>query len=147
MKKLITASLIFFGMANALASNQPQSEDDFINNAIKDGYQAQRNLAFFYQTGSGNFGGNDYIAKNETKSCAWRKILLFANPGKTDSTDPMNERESCRNLNFEQDEKVWQMVYHYIPLIDAEKAKGNYMVQKDDPTPTGDLGIIDVSPQ
>lgn len=126
-------------------SNPFHSEDEFIKGAIRDGYQVQRNLAFGYQTGNAKTGGYDFISKNETKSCAWRKILLIANPDKADASDPMNERFSCRNLDFKQDEEVWQIVYKYLPMIADAKSKGEYMVQKEDASATGELEIIDVT--
>ncbi|HBS6868262.1 TPA: hypothetical protein MAN78_003523, partial [Klebsiella pneumoniae] len=66
---------------------------------------------------------------------------------KTDASDTENERFSCRNLDFEQDELVWKIVYKYLPLIDEAKAKGEYMVVKDEPPVSkDDLQIIDVAP-
>lgn len=165
MKNIIISGIILFSFS-VIANNSPQkddgesieqvlkgvnasdrfhSEDEFINAAIKDGYQVQRNLAFGYQTGSAKSGGYNFIAKNETKSCAWRKILLIANPDKTDSSDPMNERFSCRNLDFKQDEEVWKIVYKYLPMIEAAKSKGEYMVKKEDESEPGELEIIDVT--
>ncbi|SEL25109.1 hypothetical protein SAMN04487787_108119 [Kosakonia sacchari] len=169
MKNLIIVGLIFFSCsaigvvnketkeneeldnllkeANATIEKQNpfHNEDEFIKAAINDGYQVQRNLAFGYQTGNAKAGGYDFIAKNETKSCAWRKILLIANPDKTDSSDPMNERFSCRNLDFKQDEEVWQIVYKYLPMIEDAKSKGEYMVKKEDEAEPGELEIIDVT--
>ncbi|HEM7399231.1 hypothetical protein [Citrobacter amalonaticus] len=168
MKYIIFAGLIFFSLGS-LASNAKvkgdesldkmlkeiaaeqakrnpiHTEDDFIKAAIKNGYQVQRNLAFGYQTGDSKTGGYDFISKNDTKSCAWRKILLIANPEKTDSSDTANERFSCRNLDFEQDEEVWKIVYKYLPMIAEAKEKGEYMVEKkSEPTPDK-LEIIDVT--
>ncbi|KNC89916.1 hypothetical protein [Trabulsiella odontotermitis] len=143
MKNIIFVWLIFFSFSSL--AGDIKSEEDFIKSAIKDGYQAQRNLAFGYQTGDAKTGGYDFISKNETKSCAWRKILLIANPDKVDSSDPMNERFSCRNLDFEQDEEVWKIVYKYLPMIAEAKEKGEYMVEKESvPTPDK-LEIIDVT--
>lgn len=147
MKKSLALSLILLCSLNAHAAQSSLSESKLLEEAIQDGYQTQRNLAFFYQTGRSGLGGNEHIAKDEIKSCAWRKILLFANPKKTDETDAINERESCQNLNQDQDWKVWKIVYHYISLIDAHKSQGKYMVKKDDPLPEGELGIIEVDPQ
>ncbi|HII3245104.1 hypothetical protein [Enterobacter roggenkampii] len=158
MKYLIAAGFIlisFNSMANngqlkkvnipEQAQKSIKTENDFISAAIKDGYQTQRNLAFAYQTGSSKTGGYDFIKKNETKSCAWRKILLVSNPDKMNSTDPMNERQSCRNLDFKQDEEVWKIVYRYLPLIDEAKAKGEYMVKKDVEPESNEPIIIDVT--
>lgn len=144
MKNLIV--VVFFAFSfNAIAeSSMPKNEEDLINNAIKNGYQAQRNLAFDYQTGSQKYGGSDLVAKNETKSCAWRKILLIANPEKTDNSDTANERFSCRNLDFKQDEEVWKIVYKYLPMINEAKSKGEYMVEKVISNEPSKLEIIDV---
>lgn len=143
MKNLIIVGLFVFSF-NIMAENTtPKNEEDLINSAIKNGYQEQRNLAFDYQTGSTKYGGSGLVAKNETKSCAWRKILLIANPEKTSASDPENERFSCRNLDFKQDEEVWKIVYNYLPMINDAKAKGEYMVKKEDPI-SDEIIIIDV---
>lgn len=120
-------------------------EGEFIKNAIKDGYQTQRNLAFGYQTGSSKYGGYDSIPKNMAKSCAWRKIILIANPEKTDSSDPSNERYSCQNLDFKQDEEVWKIVYRYLPEIAKAKANGEYMTESKAAQESDSIEIIDVS--
>ena len=130
---------------NAIANDAPfKSESDLINHAIESGYQAQRNLAFDYQTGDKKFGGSGLVQKDETKSCAWRKILLIANPKQIDASDPMNERFSCKNLDFKQDEQVWEIVHNYLPKIDALKASGGYMVKNEESTTEDTIEIIDV---
>ncbi|HCB2353208.1 TPA: hypothetical protein MYR53_002196 [Escherichia coli] len=144
MNKLILVPLLLLSTSAMAIDETTATETELIKNALKEGYQAQRNLAFFYQTGSAAHGGSDLIAKDETKSCAWRKILLIANPTKTDASDPSNERFSCRNLDFKQDELVWKLVYEYLPQINNLKAKGQYMVTKVDENESGELTIIDV---
>ncbi|WP_038906867.1 hypothetical protein [Dickeya oryzae] len=130
--------------ASALANFKPEgNEKSAIAEAIKDGYQTQRNLAFNYRTGRGKPGGADYIPKDMVKACAWRKILLISNPGKVDGSDPTNERYECSKLNFKQDEDVWRIVHQYLPLINDAKLKGEYMVDKETDEP-GELQIIDV---
>lgn len=132
---------------NAVAATKAQDfEQELINKAIHDGYQAQRNLAFDYQIGGAKYGGSDLIKKDMIKSCAWRKILLVSNPQKIDQSDTGNERFSCDKLDFEQDEKVWKIVHQYLPLINALKEKGLYMVDKEPPiAEKEDLEIIDVT--
>ncbi|WP_349901279.1 hypothetical protein [Pectobacterium aroidearum] len=148
MMKLKTLSTILFcGIAfssSALANYKPEgNENAAIAEAIKDGYQVQRNLAFNYSMGRGNQGGTDYIPKDSVKACAWRKILLVSNPEKIDNSDPMNERHDCGKLNFKQDEDVWRVVHKYLPLINNEKSKGEYMVVKENDESV-ELQIIDV---
>lgn len=132
-------------MESVYSAPQVKTEDEFIQKAIKDGYQAQRDLAFGYQTGNSKYGGYDFISKNMAKSCAWRKILLIANPDKTDSSDPSNERYSCQNLDFKQDAEVWQIVYRYLPEIAKAKANGEYMTESKSAQKSDNLEIIDVS--
>lgn len=147
MNKLIIAALVVVSFS-AIAGIKPTgNEKEAIQEAIKDGYQVQRNLAYYYRDGRGKVGDIDFIPRDETKSCAWRKILLIANPSKTDSTDPSNERFDCRNLNYENDKLVWKIVYQYLALIDETKKKGEYMVVKEEPpVPKEELQIIDVNP-
>lgn len=145
--KLIFAAFAVISFSVSAGFKPEGNEKEALVEAVKDGYQVQRNLAYNYQIGRGNPGDKDFIPKDETKSCAWRKILLIVNPSKTDASDTENERFSCRNLDFEQDELIWKIVYKYLPLIDEAKAKGEYMVVKDEPPVSkDDLQIIDVAP-
>lgn len=146
--KLKTLSAILFCLvafsSSTLAGFKPEgNESEAIAEAVKDGYQVQRNLAFNYRMGRGKPGDADYIPKDLVKACAWRKILLVSNPEKVDNSDPMNERHECSKLNFKQDEEVWHIVHEYLPLINDAKSKSEYMVVKEDDEP-GELQIIDV---
>lgn len=145
MKNILMCGLLLSSMNVIAANNTLTFEGKLIQQAIKEGYQVQRNLAFDYQTGSAKFGGSDLIKKDMVKSCAWRKILLISNPEKIDQSDTGNERFSCEKLNFEQDEQVWKIVHQFLPLINNLKQKGQYMVLKDEPLPEKEkLEIIDV---
>nr|HAT2259578.1 hypothetical protein [Citrobacter freundii] len=144
IKTLFSLGVLTFSYSVIANDATLKSESDLVNNAIKSGYQAQRNLAFDYQTGDKKFGGSGIVQKDETKSCAWRKILLIANPEQVDASDPMNERFSCKNLDFKQDEQVWEIVREYLPKIEALKASGGYMVKSEKPTTEDKIEIIDV---
>ncbi|MBG6246697.1 hypothetical protein CS369_21845 [Candidatus Symbiopectobacterium sp. 'North America'] len=146
--KLKTLSAILFCevafSSSTLAGFKPEgNESEAIAEAVKDGYQVQRNLAFNYRMGRGKPGDADYIPKDFVKACAWRKILLVSNPDKINDTDSMNERYECGEVKREQDVDVWRTVHKYLPLINNAKSKGEYMVVKEDDEP-GELQIIDV---
>ena len=90
MKYLIAAGFIlisFNSMANNGQLKKPnipvqaqesiKTENDFINAAIKDGYQTQRNLAFAYQTGSSKTGGFDFIKRTKQNLARGGKFYWF----------------------------------------------------------------------
>lgn len=147
MKPKPLSVILFCGItfsSSAFAGFKPEgNESEAIAEAVKDGYQVQRNLAFDYRMGRGKPGDADYIPKDFVKACAWRKILLVSNPDKINDTDSMNERYECGNVRPERDEGVWHIVHKYLPLINDAKSKGEYMVVKEDDEP-GELQVIDV---
>ncbi|ECG1391428.1 TPA_asm: hypothetical protein GNB58_003843 [Salmonella enterica subsp. houtenae serovar 45:g,z51:-] len=99
----------------------PQSEIDAIKKAVESGYQSQRNLAFEYSRGWGDAGDSDYVPKDIIKSCAWRKIIVLSNHEKLDVTDYSNESIDCKNVHPVDNEKVWQLVFAGLSLIEQAK--------------------------
>ncbi|MBN1085925.1 hypothetical protein JNO12_14810 [Erwinia aphidicola] len=145
MKRKVIAVLILFAKSVYAAPISEGNENISIREAVRNGYQAQRNLAYYYSVGHGSKGDRDFIQKSKVNACAWRKILLIANPEKTDASDSSNERHDCGTLNFKQDEQVWGIVHKYLPEIQSSKNKGEYMLEKQQETPQDDeVVIIDV---
>ncbi|MCQ4171723.1 hypothetical protein [Hafnia paralvei] len=144
-KHIFYFTLLVVSSSVLAESNIIGDENALIQQATKDGYQAQRNLAFGYKVGKNVPANVGYLQKNAVKACAWRKILLIANPNKIDSSDSMNEREDCRKLDFHEDEKVWHIVHQYLPIIESMKKNGQYMLKSNDKESKDDnLVIIDV---
>ncbi|EKN3971071.1 hypothetical protein ACULTK_004459 [Yersinia enterocolitica] len=145
IKNIIFYSLLIVNSSAFADSKAVGNESILIQGALKEGYQAQRNLAFGYKSGKVVSTGATDTPKNEVKACAWRKILLIANPNKIDASDPINERADCRNLDFKEDENVWHIVHQYLPMIDQMKVKGKYMAKHDDEkVKSEDIEIIDI---
>lgn len=145
IKNIFFYSLLIVNSSAFADSKTIGNESLLIQGALKDGYQAQRNLAFGYKTGKVGSSGASDASKSEVKACAWRKILLIANPNKIDASDPINERADCRNLDFKEDEDVWHIVHQYLPMIDQMKMKGEYMVNhNDEKVKSEDIEIIDI---
>lgn len=142
MKRIIIAGVVLFSGGVFADLSSALNENNSIKDAVRNGYQAQRNLAYNYSIGHGAKGGKEFIPKSKVDACAWRKILLIANPDKTDASDPSNERHDCDPLNFTQDEQVWGIVHKYLPEIQLLKNKGEYMLEKQQETPQDDELII-----
>lgn len=142
MKWIVIAVVILSSESVFAAPISAENESISIEEAVRDGYQAQRDLAYHYSVGHGSKGDGDFIPKSKVNACAWRKILLIANPEKTDASDSSNERHDCGALNFKQDEQVWGIVHKYLPEIHLLKNKGEYMLEKQQETPQDDEVII-----
>lgn len=145
MKKILAICFMIFGVSAHAEFKPAGSESESIKEAVKDGYQVQRNLAYDYDVSRGVKGDANFIPKDRVKACAWRKILLISNPSKIDSSDSSNERYSCEKLDSQQDEQAWHIVHQYLPLINELKQKGQYMIIKEEPElKDEDKIIIDV---
>lgn len=145
MKIIIFYSLLIVSFSTFANSKTVNNESALIQDAVKHGYQVQRNLAFGYKSGKVVPVATKDTSKNKVKACAWRKILLIANPKKIDASDSTNERADCENLDFKEDEDVWHIVHKYLPLIEDMKIRGEYMVKHDDDeVKSENIEIIDI---
>ncbi|EFG7849485.1 hypothetical protein EYD79_00940 [Shigella sonnei] len=142
VKSALCCSLMLFSIS-AFAEFRPAgNEVESISEAIRDGYQVQRNLAFQYREGRGK--GVNYLPKDRVKACAWRKILLIANPDKINDLDADSERSDCGGLEVAQDYQVWLLVHQYLPAIEKMKQEGKYMLPKPDAPISAEPIIVDV---
>lgn len=102
----IALSAIFFAPAISKAS----TESELFKKSLKGDYQAQRNLAYSYQSGWGSPSDKDYIKPDPIQACAWRKVILLTNPNKSDLTDYANESNECKKVQATDNVKVWSDV-------------------------------------
>lgn len=93
VKYAILAVLAF--AVPALASAQSKF-DELQKKAMAKDYQAQRNLAYGYET------GDQKVPVDRMKGCMWRKVILLSGSQRVDQTDVLNHRVSCGKLDADE---------------------------------------------
>ena len=109
MNEIIIFSLSFFTAFNVFATNEAA---DLERKAMRRDYQAQRNLAYSYQTAS--LG----LPKDFMKACMWRTVIILSGDKQVDSSDASNHDFACSKLTstervgaVRQGEKLTEKLY------------------------------------
>ena len=109
MNNIVIFALSFLTACNAFANDEAVELE---RKAMRRDYQAQRNLAYSYQTAS--LG----LPKNFMKACMWRTVIILSGDMQVDSTDASNHDFACKKLTstervaaIKQGEKLTEKLY------------------------------------
>lgn len=109
MNKVVAFALAALLAFNAFASSGAAEME---RKAMHRDYQAQRNLAYSYQTAS--LG----LPKDLMKACMWRTVIILSGDKQVDSSDASNHDFACRKLTstervaaVRQGEKLTEKLY------------------------------------
>ncbi len=109
MNKIAIVAFFAFTTLNALADNEAGQIE---RKAMQRDYQAQRNLAYLYQTAA--LG----LLKDFMKACMWRTVIILSGNKQVDSSDAANHDFACNKLTstervaaVKQGEKLAEKLY------------------------------------
>lgn len=109
MKKVVIFALSYFIAFSSFANDDAA---DLERKAMRRDYQAQRNLAYSYQTAS--LG----LPKDFMKACMWRTVIILSGDKQVDRSDASNHDFACNKLTstervaaVKQGEKLTEKLY------------------------------------